>query len=495
MQPIHELHALLAGGSLSATELTERVLQRLEAVEPRVRAYVTVTAEEARRQAAQADDDFARGEVRSPLQGIPLAIKDNICTLGVRTTCASRILEHFVPPYDATVIRRLQAAGAVMIGKANMDEFAMGSSTETSWFAPTRNPWGDAEYVPGGSSGGPAAAVSAGLCAAALGSDTGGSIRQPAAMTGVVGLKPTYGRVSRFGLVAFASSLDQIGPLTRDVRDTALMLQAIAGHDPRDSTSGTAPVPDYSSALERGVQGLKLGVPREYFVAGMDAEVEAAVRVGMETLQQAGAELVDVSLPHTRYAVAAYYILANAEASANLARYDGVRFGYRADAPENLADMYTRTRAEGFGAEVKRRIMLGTYALSSGYYDAYYKKAQQIRTLFRQDFQRAFAQCDALLTAVSPTPAFRLGERLDDPLQMYLADIFTIPMNLAGVPALSVPCGLTSSRLPIGLQIAAPPFQEEVLLQVGAAFEALTDFHTLEPDGLASETQESRHRL
>ena len=495
MQPIHELHEQLACGSLSAVDLTESVLQRLDAVEPRVRAYVTVTAELARQQAARADEDFARGEVHSPLQGIPLAIKDNICTMGVRTTCASRILEQFVPPYDATVMRRLQAAGAVMIGKANMDEFAMGSSTETSYFAPTRNPWGGAEYVPGGSSGGPAAAVSAGLCAAALGSDTGGSIRQPAAMTGVVGLKPTYGRVSRFGLVAFASSLDQIGPLTRDVRDAALMLQAIAGHDPRDSTSGTAPVPDYGSVLDRGVKGLKLGVPAEVFVAGMDAEVEAAVRAGIETLRQAGAELVDVSLPHTPYAVATYYILANAEASANLARYDGVRFGYRADGAADLADMYTRTRAEGFGAEVKRRIMLGTYALSSGYYDAYYKKAQQVRTLFRQDFQRAFGDCDALLTPVSPIPAFRLGERLNDPLQMYLADIFTIPMNLAGVPALSVPCGLTTNGLPIGLQIAAPPFREDVLLQVGAAFEAVTDFHTLEPDGLVPETRESRHGL
>ena len=438
MQPIHELHRLLAGGSLSAVDLTESVLKRLDALEPRVRAYVTVTAQRARRQAVKADEDFARGEVRSPLQGIPLAIKDNICTLGVRTTCASRILEQFVPPYDATVMQRLQAAGAVMIGKANMDEFAMGSSTETSYFAPTRNPWGDDEYVPGGSSGGPAAAVSAGLCAAALGSDTGGSIRQPAAMTGVVGLKPTYGRVSRFGLVAFASSLDQIGPLTRDVRDAALMLQAIAGHDPRDSTSGTAPVPDYTSVLDRGVKGLKLGVPAEYFVEGMDAEVEGAVRAGIETLRQAGAELVDVSLPHTPYAVATYYILANAEASANLARYDGVRFGYRADEPADLSDMYTRTRAEGFGAEVKRRIMLGTYALSSGYYDAYYKKAQQVRTLFRRDFQSVFRNCDALLTPVSPTPAFRLGERLDDPLQMYLADIFTIPMNLAG--SLRFPC-------------------------------------------------------
>ena len=495
MKPIHVLHEQLVNGTLNAVDLTEAVLERVDAIDPGLNTYVTVTAEQARRQAAQAADAFARGEVRSPLQGIPLAIKDNICTKGVRTTCASRILEHFVPPYDATVMQRLQTAGAVMIGKANMDEFAMGSSTETSYFGATRNPWGDAKYVPGGSSGGPAAAVSAGLCAAALGSDTGGSIRQPAAMTGVVGLKPTYGRVSRFGLVAFASSLDQIGPLAQDAHDAALLLQAIAGHDPHDSTSGDVPVPDYTEALGRGVAGLKLGVPREYFVAGMNAEVEAAVRGGIEMLGQAGAELVDVSLPHTPYAVATYYILANAEASANLARYDGVRFGFRATEPADLSDMYMRTRAEGFGVEVKRRIMLGTYALSSGYYDAYYKKAQQLRTLFRQDFQRAFADCDALLTPVSPTPAFRLGERLDDPLQMYLADIFTIPMNLAGIPALSVPCGLTTDGLPIGLQIAAPPFREDVLLQVGAALEATTDFHTLKPDGLPAAREGERYGL
>ena len=495
MVPVHVLHEQLVSGTLNAVDLTEAVLERLDAVEPLLNAYVTVTAEQARQQAGEAADAFARGEVRSPLQGIPLAIKDNICTQGVRTTCASRILEHFVPPYDATVMQRLRAAGAVMIGKANMDEFAMGSSTETSYFAPTRNPWGNTEYVPGGSSGGPATAVSAGLCAAALGSDTGGSIRQPAAMTGVVGLKPTYGRVSRFGLVAFASSLDQIGPLTLDVHDAALLLQAIAGHDPHDSTSGDVAVPDYVEALDRGVQGMRLGVPREYFVAGMNAEVEAAVRAGIDTLSQAGAELVDISLPHTPYAVATYYVLANAEASANLARYDGVRFGFRTPEPNDLSDMYMRTRAEGFGPEVKRRIMLGTYALSSGYYDAYYKKAQQVRTLFRHDFERAFADCDALLTPVSPTPAFRLGERLKDPLQMYLADIFTIPMNLAGVPALSIPCGLTTDNLPIGLQIAAPPFREDVLLQVGAAFEALTDFHTLKPGGLPSAREENRHGL
>src|SRR2546425_1138178 len=478
---IHTLHDKLVSGEVRATALTEAVLQRLEAVEERVQAYITVTPELARQQAAAADEALARGEVCSPLQGIPLAIKDNICTTGVRTTCASRLLANFVPPYDATVMQRLRAAGAVCIGKANMDEFAMGSSTENSAFGPTRNPWGGFNYVPGGSSGGPAAAVAAALCIAALGSDPGGSIRLPAAMKGVVGLKPTYGRVSRFGLVAFASSLDQIGPLTKDVQDAALLLQVIAGHDMYDSTSAAVPVPDYRQALARGVRGLKLGVPREYFVAGMDAEVEQAVRSGTETLRELGAELVDVSLPHTRYAVATYYILANAEASSNLARYDGVRYGVRTPQAANLLDMYMRTRAEGFGAEVKRRIMLGTYALSAGYYDAYYKKAQQLRTLFRQDFHQAFTQCDALLAPVAPTPAFRLGERLADPLQMYLADVFTIPVNLAGLPALSLPCGWTHQELPIGLQVIAPPFRETTLLQVAAAFEAATDFHTHKP--------------
>ncbi len=478
---IHALHAKLVSHEITATALTEAVLTRLAAVEERVHAYITVTPELARQQAAAADEAFARGEICSPLQGIPLAIKDNICTKGIRTTCASRILANFVPPYDATVMQRLKAAGAVCVGKANMDEFAMGSSTENSAFGPTRNPWGDLGYVPGGSSGGPAAAVAADACIAALGSDTGGSIRLPAALTGVVGLKPTYGRVSRFGLVAFASSLDQIGPLTKDVRDAAILMQAIAGHDIYDSTSGDVAVPDYSQVLERDIRGMRLGVPREYFVAGMDQEVEGAVRTGIETIRTLGAELVDVSLPHTRYAVATYYILANAEASSNLARYDGVRYGVRTTQAANLLDMYMRTRAEGFGAEVKRRIMLGTYALSTGYYDAYYKKAQQLRTLFRQDFHQAFTQCDALLAPVSPTAAFRLGERLEDPLQMYLADVFTIPVNLAGLPAISIPCGLTRQTLPIGLQMIAPPFREATLLQIAAAFEAATDFHTRKP--------------
>jgi aspartyl-tRNA(Asn)/glutamyl-tRNA(Gln) amidotransferase subunit A len=480
-QSMHVLHAQLVRGEISSQALTEAVLERLQAVEPRLQAYITVTAELAHQQAAAADAAFACGEVRSPLQGIPLALKDNLCTQGVRTTCASRMLEHFVPPYNATVVQRLHDAGAVMVGKTNMDEFAMGSSTENSAFAPTRNPWGNLEYVPGGSSGGSAAAVAADACIAALGSDTGGSIRLPAAMTGVVGLKPTYGRVSRYGLVAFASSLEQIGPLTKDVQDAAILLQAIAGHDPHDATCANVAVPDYCQALAGGVRGLKLGVPREYFVDGMDPEVEQAVRAGIAIFRELGASLVEVSLPHTRYAVATYYILANAEASSNLARYDGVRYGWRAAACTDLLEMYRRTRAEGFGAEVKRRIMLGTYALSTGYYDAYYKKAQQVRTLFRQDFRQAFAQCEALLTPVSPSAAFRLGERLEDPLQMYLADIFTIPVNLAGLPALSLPCGLTQQGLPIGVQIIAPPFQEATMLRLAAAFEAQTDFHTRKP--------------
>ncbi len=478
---IHALHTRLVRGEIRATTLTEAVLARLTAVEEHLHAYITVTADLALQQAAQADAAFARGKVVSPLQGIPIALKDNLCTQGVRTTCASRILANFVPPYDATVVQRLRQAGAVCVGKTNMDEFAMGSSSENSAFGPTRNPWGHLQYVPGGSSGGSAAAVAADMCIAALGSDTGGSIRLPAALTGVVGLKPTYGRVSRYGLVAFASSLDQIGPLTKDVRDAALLLQVIAGHDPHDSTSGAVPVPDYTQVLEHGVRGMKLGVPREYFGAGMDAEVEQAVRTGLETLRGLGAELVEVSLPHTRYAVATYYILANAEASSNLARYDGVRYGVRAEQPVNLLDMYARTRAAGFGAEVKRRIMLGTYVLSAGYYDAYYKKAQQLRTLFRQDFQQAFVHCDVLVAPVAPTAAFRLGERLDDPLQMYLADVFTVPVNLAGLPALSLPCGWTGHDLPIGLQMIAPPFQESALFQVAAAFEAATPFHTRKP--------------
>ncbi len=484
-QTIHALHQQLTEGELTATALTEAVLARLQAVEDRVHAYITRTPELALEQAAVADDAFARGEIRSPLQGIPLALKDNLCTTGVRTTCASHILETFVPPYDATVVQRLREAGAVFVGKANMDEFAMGSSTENSFFAATRNPWGRTEgeldYVPGGSSGGSAAAVAADACIAALGSDTGGSIRQPAALTGVVGLKPTYGRVSRYGLVAFASSLDQIGPLTKDVRDAALLLQVIAGHDPSDSTSGDVPVPDYCEGLDRGVAGLKLGVPREYFIDGIDPEVESAVRTSIEVLHKAGAELVEVSLPHTTYAVATYYVLANAEASSNLARYDGVRYGLRTESSADLLEMYKQTRAEGFGSEVKRRIMLGTYALSSGYYDAYYGKAQSVRTLIARDFQSVFEDVDFLVTPVMPTPAFPLGEKLQDPLQMYLSDMYTISASLAGIPAMSLPCGFSQTGLPIGLQLMGRPFEEATLLRAAYAYEQATQWRKKRP--------------
>jgi aspartyl-tRNA(Asn)/glutamyl-tRNA(Gln) amidotransferase subunit A len=460
----------IARGEIRAADLLEAVLRRVEAEEERIHAFVTVTADLAREQAAAVDAARARGEALGPLAGVPVAVKDIICTRGVRTTCGSRILHDFVPPYDATVVERLRAAGAVLVGKTNMDEFAMGSSTEHSAFGQTRNPH-DPERIPGGSSGGSAAAVAAGECLAALGTDTGGSVRQPASHCGVVGLKPTYGRVSRYGVVAYASSLDQVGPLTRDTADCALLLGVIAGHDPRDSTSIPELVPDYSAALERGVDGLTIGIPREAFGEGLDPAVRAAVTGAIETLQKLGAKVLEVGLPHTAYAVAAYYIIAPAEASSNLARYDGVKYGLRAPGAANLLDMYVRTRSQGFGAEVKRRIMLGTYALSSGYYDAYYRKAQTVRTLIRRDFGEAFARCDVLVTPVAPTPAFRLGEKLDDPLQMYLSDVFTIPVNLAGIPGLSLPCGASPEGLPIGLQILAKPLGEETIFRVARAFE------------------------
>jgi aspartyl-tRNA(Asn)/glutamyl-tRNA(Gln) amidotransferase subunit A len=413
------------------------------------------------------------------LDGVPLAIKDVICTKGVRTTCSSKILETFVPPYDATVMARLSAAGAVVLGKTNMDEFAMGSSTENSAFFPTRNPW-DLDRVPGGSSGGSAAAVAADLAAGALGTDTGGSIRQPAAFCGIVGLKPTYGRVSRYGLVAFASSLDQIGPIAKDVTDAALLLQAIAGHDPLDSTSAEVLVPDYRAMLDQGVAGLRLGIPNEYFIEGMDPEVERAVREAIQTLKTLGARTEPISLPTTDYALAAYYLIAPAEASSNLARYDGVKYGYRAPGGKDLIEMYGRTRAVGFGTEVKRRIMLGTYALSAGYYEAYYGNAQRVRTLVRGDFQRAFERVDLIVCPTTPNLAFKLGEK-GDPLQMYLNDIFTIPVNLAGLPGLSLPCGFTLGGLPIGLQVIGKPFDEASLLRVAHAYEQATTWRTRTP--------------
>ncbi|MGI9951766.1 Asp-tRNA(Asn)/Glu-tRNA(Gln) amidotransferase subunit GatA [Moorellaceae bacterium AZ2] len=467
----HEVSQLLARKEISAVELTRAVLDRIEAVEGQVKAFVTLTPEVALEQARAIDAARARGEELGPLAGIPMALKDNICTEGVRTTCSSKMLENWVPPYDAFVAKKLREAGAVLLGKLNMDEFAMGSSTENSRFFLTRNPW-DLERVPGGSSGGPAAGVAAGEAFYSLGSDTGGSIRQPASFCGVVGLKPTYGRVSRSGLVAFASSLDQIGPITRDVTDCALVLQAIAGHDPADSTSADLPVPDYLEALRPDIKGLKVGVPREYFATGMEPEVATLVRRAIDRLADLGAICEEISLPHTEYALPAYYLVAPAEASSNLARYDGVAYGFRLPG-KDIVDMYMKTRREGFGPEVKRRIMLGTYALSAGYYDAYYLKALKVRTLIRRDFEEAFQRYDVLATPTSPTVAFRLGERVADPLAMYLSDLFTIPVNMAGLPAISIPCGF-SQGLPVGLQLIAKPFAEETLFRVAYTFEQAT---------------------
>jgi len=472
----HELRPRLERGELGAEELTRAVLDHLDATQPAINAFISIDPEGALAQARSVDQRRARGESLGPLAGIPVALKDLICVAGGRTTCGSRILENFVAPYDATAVAKLRAADAVLIGKTNMDEFAMGSSTENSHFGPTRNPR-DPQRVPGGSSGGSAAAVAAHQTILALGSDTGGSVRQPAGYCGVVGLKPTYGRVSRYGLVAYASSLDQIGPLTKDVRDAALLLGVIAGHDPRDATSADRPVPDCEGALSQGVKGLKVGLAREHFGAGLDKEIRRAVEAAAGRLEKEGAQLVEVSLPvagHPDYCIGAYYLIAVAEASANLARYDGVRYGYRAPEARNLQELYHQTRSQGFGAEVKRRIMLGTYALSAGYYDAYYLKAQQVRTLIRRDFERAFAACDVLLSPVAPTTAFRLGEQLEDPLQMYLNDIYTVSVNLAGLPGISVPAGLSQGGLPIGAQLLAAPFGEETLLRAAQVLEQTT---------------------
>ncbi|MEA3339611.1 MAG: Asp-tRNA(Asn)/Glu-tRNA(Gln) amidotransferase subunit GatA [Chloroflexota bacterium] len=472
---IHEARDRLTAGECSALELTEAVLARISAVDNDIQAYLTLTPESALDQARAADARRAAGE-DSPLLGIPLAIKDVLCTEGVPTTAGSRILENFVPPYDAAAIARLKGAGAILLGKTNTDEFAMGSSTENSAFFTTHNPW-DLTRVPGGSSGGSAAAVAAGECLGALGSDTGGSVRQPAGLCGIVGLKPTYGRVSRYGLIAFASSLDQIGVLAQDVTDAGLLLEAIAGHDPRDSTSLDAPVPDYTAALTGDVKGVRVGVPQEYFIAGMQPQVEEAVRAAVDQLSDLGAEVHQVSLPHTDYALAVYYLIAPAEASANLARYDGVRYGLRV-AGRNLLETYKATRGQGFGSEVKRRIMLGTYALSAGYYDAYYLKAQKARTLIKADFDSAFEQVDVIVAPTSPTTAFPIGEKSDDPLQMYLADVFTLSMNLAGICGLSVPCGFDGDGLPIGMQVMGPPLGEERVLRVAHAYEQATEWHT-----------------
>ncbi len=477
----HELHEKLKTREITSAELTQSVFNRIDAVEGQIEGYITLTRETALQQAEIADAGFQRGDEMPPLAGIPIAVKDVICTKGVLTTCGSKILGNFVPPYDATVITKLHRQGSVVIGKTNMDEFAMGSSTENSAYHITRNPW-DLETIPGGSSGGSAAVVAADEAICSLGSDTGGSIRQPAALCGVVGMKPTYGRVSRFGLVAFASSLDQIGPFTKDVTDCALMLNAICGHDPMDSTSVNLPTPDYTEYLTNNIEGLKIGVPQEYFVEGMDTEVQEIVHTSVQALKECGASIEEISLPHTEYAIATYYIIAPAEASANLARYDGVRYGYRAEDADELIDMYKKTRSRGFGEEVKRRIMLGTYALSSGYYDAYYLKGQKARTLIKSDFDRAFETVDAIVAPTSPTPAFKVGERTADPLQMYLSDVLTTPSSLAGLPGISVPCGLTKGGLPIGLQILAAPFEEGKVLNVAHTFEQHTNHHRRKPN-------------
>ena len=476
-----ELQRKFTAGEVSAKEIARAYFLRIGQVEPKVKAYVTTQKEQAMVQAAAIDDSLKGWRKTQPMMAMPLAIKDNLCTEGVTTTCSSRMLQNFVPPYDATVIAKLRAQGYLLLGKTNLDEFAMGSSTENSAFGPSRNPW-NLQCVPGGSSGGSAAAVAADECVAALGSDTGGSIRQPAAFCGVVGLKPTYGRVSRYGLIAFASSLDQIGPITKDVADAAFLLGVIAGHDPMDSTSADVPVPDYTKALKKkDLKKLKVGIPAEFFAEGLDPEVEQAVRAAIEELKSLGGEIKEIQLPRTDAAVAVYYVIATAEASSNLARFDGVKFGLRSKETKDLLELYTKTRQEGFGPEVKRRIMLGTYALSSGYYDAYYGKAQAVRTLIRQDFDAAFKEVDLIVTPVTPTPAFKLGEKSEDPLQMYLSDIFTISVNLAGLPAIALPCGFSRAGLPIGMQLIGRAFQEDTLLRSAYAYEQSTQWRAKKP--------------
>jgi len=479
-KPLHELSDMIAGGDISSKELVDVYLDRIEKIDGDLGSYLTVTADLAYKRAGEADQRRAERKMLGPLDGIPIALKDIFITKGVETTCASKMLKGYLPPYQGSHALRLHEAGAVMLGKLNMDEFAMGSSNEFSAYKIARNPW-NRDHVPGGSSGGSAAAVAAGLCAGSLGTDTGGSIRQPAAMCGLVGIKPTYGRVSRYGMVAFASSLDQAGPIAREVTDCAFLLQAIAGYDPMDSTSLNVPVPQYSRSLIHDVKGLKIGIPKEYFVAGIDAEIESAVRIAAGTFKELGAEVVETSLPHTEYAVPAYYIIAPAEASANLARYDGIRYGHRAKDAAQIAELYERSRTEGFGPEVTLRIVVGTYVLSAGYYDAYYLKAQKVRTLIKNDFLNAFKKCDVILTPTSPTAAFKISEKIDDPIKMYLSDIFTIPANLAGLPAMSVPCGFTGNNLPVGMQLVGKHLDETTLLQVAFAYEQATEWHKRRP--------------
>ena len=475
-----ELSAALRDGEVSSSELTRHMLQRIKTHNERLNSFVTVTEQLALDQARAADERIAAGQA-GPLTGIPIAHKDIFCTRDVRTSCGSRMLENFIAPYDATVVDKLRHAGAVMLGKTNMDEFAMGSSNETSWFGPVRNPW-DTETVPGGSSGGSAAAVAARLCAAATGTDTGGSIRQPAALTGITGLKPTYGRCSRWGMIAFASSLDQAGPMTRTAEDAALMLAGMAGFDERDSTSAQRPVDDYASGLNRPIAGVRIGVVREFMGDGLDEGVGASVESALEELKRLGAELVEVSLPNAGLSVPVYYVVAPAECSSNLARFDGVRYGHRCDDPKDLEDLYKRSRSEGFGPEVKRRIMIGTYALSAGYYDAYYLKAQKVRQLIADDFRRAFEQCDLIVGPTAPGTAFRLGEKADDPVSMYLSDIYTIAVNLAGLPGMSIPAA-ASGGMPVGFQLIGNYFDETRLLNVAHQLQLATDWHRQKPGG------------
>jgi len=480
MSVIQELHRQLVQKERSATEITQAYLDRIQALEPTLHSFLTVTSDRALAQAAAVDAQIAAGAEIGLLSGIPLAIKDNLCTNGIRTTCASKMLEHFVPPYESTVTAKLQAAGAICLGKTNLDEFAMGSSTENSAFGLTANPW-NPECVPGGSSGGSAAAVAAGECAAALGSDTGGSIRQPAAFCGVVGLKPTYGLVSRYGLVAYASSLDQVGPLAPTVTDAAILLGAIAGHDPRDATSLKVAIPDYTQALQPDLKGLRVGVIAETIGEGLQPEVKTALEAALQTFKELGATVSELSCPRFAYGLPTYYIIAPSEASANLARYDGVNFGFRVENAADLLEMYTQTRAQGFGAEVKRRIMIGTYALSAGYYDAYYLRAQKVRTLIKEDFAQAFEQVDILVCPTAPTTAFKAGEKTADPLSMYLSDLMTIPVNLAGLPGLSLPCGFDDAGLPIGLQLIGNALQEPTLFRAAYAYEQATPWHQRQP--------------
>ena len=478
---LSDLHNMLVNKEVSSTELTSAVLDRIKTVENDIKAFVTVTEDYALNKAKEVDNKLAAGDKLSPLAGIPAAIKDNICTDGIKTSCSSKMLENFVPPYNATVIDKLADNDMVMVGKLNMDEFAMGSSTENSRFFQTRNPW-NTDTVPGGSSGGAVASVAADQAIYSLGSDTGGSIRQPASFCGVVGLKPTYGAVSRYGLIAFASSLDQIGPVTKNVRDNALVMNAITGHDPKDTTSADTKYPDYTSYLTGDIKGMKVGIPKEYFAEGMQPDVKAAIQKAIAKFEELGAICEETSLPHTEYALPAYYIIAPAEASSNLARYDGVRYGYRAENAEDIVDMFKRTRSEGFGTEVKRRIMLGTYVLSSGYYDAYYLKALKVRTLVKRDFDNAFQKYDVLISPTAPTVAFRVGEKVEDPLNMYLSDVCTIPINLAGIPAMSLPCGFSNDGMPIGLQIMGKAFGEGDIFKAAYAFEQTTEYHKRKPN-------------